>query len=177
VLIDKTSNKMARFLSLLGTLFAVCTTFALAQASNDDPRGKILYVNYPSCDYYQCQVTWHPGQATYVNWINAPKGGLRIQLEPQEGTTGLRTYTLTDKVGSVHGWSQHKCNDMGTGEKCGRFDFVLPSSVTPGRYQIVVTSLAHPDKYIGYTDTVKVVNAKSKAKGKRHVMQRLQQSD
>ncbi|KAJ9479493.1 ATP-dependent RNA helicase DBP5 [Pseudozyma hubeiensis] len=165
---------MVRFLSLLTTVATVCTTLALAQASNDNPNGKILYVNYPSCSYYRCQVTWTAGSANYVNWLNAPKGGLRIQLEPQDGTTGLQTYTLTDKVGSVHGWSDHKCDNMGTGEKCGRFDFTLPSNVKPGLYQIVVTSLAHPNKYVGYTDTVKVVKAKS-GKGKRHEMERLQE--
>ncbi|TKY85506.1 hypothetical protein EX895_005668 [Sporisorium graminicola] len=169
---------MARFISLLSTLFAVCTTLVLAQASNDDPRGKELYVNYPSCDYYRCQVTWYQKQSVYVNWLNAPKGGLKIQLAPQDGVTGLQTYTITDKVGSVHGFSDHKCNSAGTGEKCGRFDWVVPANVKPGQYQVIVTSLAHPDKYVGYTDTVVVKKAKStakaKGKAKRHDVQRLE---
>ncbi|CDS01794.1 uncharacterized protein SPSC_06457 [Sporisorium scitamineum] len=167
---------MVRLISLFSTLIAVCTTLALAQASNDDPRGKILYVNYPSCDYYRCQVTWYQNQSVYVNWLNAPKGGLRIQLAPQDGVTGLQTYTITDKVGSVHGFSDHKCNDMGTGEKCGRYDWVVPGDVKPGQYQVIVTSLAYPQKYVGYTDTVVVKKAKAKSKGrgkgKRHDVQR-----
>lgn len=161
---------MVRLLTLLSTLATVCSTLVLAQASNDDPRGKVLYVNYPSCDYYKCKVTWRPGQSVYVNWLNAPKGGLRIQLAPQDGTTGLSTYTITPKVGSIHGYSAHKCNDMGTGEKCGRFDWVVPANVKPGEYQVIVTSLAKPDKYVGYTDTVVIAK-----KGKRDGMMRMDQ--
>lgn len=167
---------MVHFFSLCNTFFAVCVSLALAQASNDDPHGKVLYVNYPSCDYWRCQVTWYQKQSVYVNWLNAPKGGLKIQLAPQDGVTGLQTYTITDKVGSTHGFSEHKCNDMGTGEKCGRYDWVVPDNVKPGQYQVIVTSLAHPDKYVGYTDTVVVKKAKSKgkSKGKRHDVQRLE---
>lgn len=66
----------------------------------------------------------------------------------------------------------------GTGEKCGRFDWVVPANVKPGQYQVIVTSLAHPDKYVGYTDTVVVKKAKStakaKGKAKRHDVQRLE---
>lgn len=175
---------MVRFFSILSTLFAVCTTVALAQASNDDPNGKVLYVNYPSCDYYRCQVTWKHDQAVYVQWLNAPRGGLRIQLAPQDGTTGLQTYTITDNVGSVHGWAEHKCQGLGK-EKCGRYDWTVPNNVKPGLYQVIVTSIAHPDKYVGYTDTVKVVSAnggekakgKGKSKGKRHDMYRLEEDN
>ena len=155
---------MVRFLQLLSTLtvlLGVASTVVVGQASNDDPQGKVLYVNYPSCSYYRCQVTWRQNEAVYINWLNAPRGGLRIQLTPQDGTTGLQTYTITDNVGSIHGFSQHKCNDMGTGEKCGRFDWTVPPSVKPGEYMVVVSSLAKP-QYVGYTDTVVVQKAKSK---------------
>ncbi|SJX63251.1 uncharacterized protein SRS1_14084 [Sporisorium reilianum f. sp. reilianum] len=168
---------MVRLISALSTLLVLYTSLVRAQASNDDPHGKVLYVNYPSCDYYRCQVTWYQNQSVYVNWLNAPKGGLKIELAPQDGVTGLQTYTITDKVGSVHGFSDHKCNDMGTGEKCGRYDWTVPSSVKPGQYQVIVTSLAHPNKYVGYTDTVVVKKAKSTVKGKkakRHEVQRLE---
>lgn len=163
---------MVRLLTYLAAaLLALCAT-VLAQASNDDPHGKILYVNYPSCDSWRCQVTWHPNEAVYVNWLNAPKGGLKIQLVPQDGTTGLHTYTITDNVGSIHGFKDKKCNDMGTGEKCGRFDWTVPANVKEGMYEVVVTSIAQP-KYVGYTDTV-VIKKRSK-KGKRHAVDRLDQ--
>nr|CDI53856.1 conserved hypothetical Ustilago-specific protein [Melanopsichium pennsylvanicum 4] len=77
---------MVRILTALTTLAALCGT-VLAQASNDDPNGKVLYVNYPSCDSWKCKVIWHPNQSVYVNWLNAPKGGLEIQLVPQEATS------------------------------------------------------------------------------------------
>lgn len=158
---------MVRLTLLLTTLLSLFA-FTSAQASNDDPRGKVLYVNYPSCDHYQCQVIWRPNQSVYVNWLNAPAGGLKIQLTPQEGTTGLKTYTITDKVGSIHGWKEKKCQDMGTGEKCGRFDWVVPANVKEGNYEVVVTSLAKP-WLVGYTDTVVI-----KEKGKRHEVSRLE---
>ncbi|EST05303.1 hypothetical protein PSEUBRA_005573 [Kalmanozyma brasiliensis GHG001] len=159
---------MVRLLTLLSALASVCTTLVLAQASNDDPRGKVLYVNYPSCDYYKCKVTWRPGQSVYVNWLNAPKGGLRIQLAPQDGTTGLSTYTITSNVGSIHGYNTGQCDRAGTNEKCGRFNWVVPANVKAGEYQVIVTSLAHPNKYVGYTDTVVIAK-----KGKRDGMMRM----
>lgn len=155
-------------LCLLTTLLAISSS-VLAQASNDDPRGKELYVNYPSCDYWKCEVIWHPNQSVYVNWLNAPPGGLRILLAPTEDFS-LPTYTLTEKVGSVHGWKDHKCSDMGTGEKCGRFDWTVPSNVRDGKYQIEVYSLGKRG-LVGYTDTV-VVKRGGK-KGKRHEVNRM----
>lgn len=152
---------MVRITSLVAALTALALPFVAGQASNDDPHGKELYVNYPSCDHYQCQVIWHQNEGVYINWLNAPKGGLRIELAPADGTSDLKTYTVTDKVGSVHGFSNKKCNDMGTGEKCGRFDWTVPANVKPGRYQIEVTSLAKP-QLVGYTDTVVIKKQKSK---------------
>lgn len=163
---------MVRLLTYLAATLVAFSAAVLAQASNDDPRGKVLYVNYPSCDHWKCQVIWHPNQSVYVNWLNAPKGGLKIQLVPEEGTTGLQTYTITEKVGSVHGWKDKKCNDMGIGAKCGRFDWTVPSNVKEGKYEVVVTSLAQP-QHVGYTDTV--VIKKSGKKGKRHAVERLHQ--
>lgn len=168
---------MVRFLTLLTTFAATAFTLALAQASNDDPRGKVLFVNYPSCDSWRCKVTWRRGQSVYVNWLNAPKGGLRIQLAPQDGTHGLQTYTITDKVGSIHGWKDHKCDSAGTGEKCGRFDWTVPNNVKDGEYQVIVTSLANPGKWVGYTDTVVIAGAKAGKKGKRHDVSRLHDGD
>lgn len=166
------SATMVRLTTLLTTLI-LTSTAVLGQASNNDPHGKVLYVNYPSCDFYQCTVTWHQGESVYVNWLNAPKGGLRIQLAPQEGVEGLKTYTVTDNVGSIHGYKEHKCDNMGTGEKCGRFDWVVPKDVKEGKYQIEVTSLAKPE-LVGYTDTVLVKGPKKGTKGKRHELQRME---
>ena len=167
---------MVRILSTLAALSALCGA-VLSQASNDDPRGKELYVNFPSCSYYRCEVIWHTNESVYVNWLNAPRGGLRIQLAPQDGTTGLQTYTITDNVGSIHGFKNKHCNDMGTGEKCGRFDWIVPASVKEGKYQVEVTSLSRPD-LVGYTDTVVIKKAgKSGKKGKRHAVERLEDDE
>lgn len=167
---------MVRLLAYLAATLLAFSATVFAQASNDDPRGKTLYVNAPSCDHWKCQVVWSPGQNVYVNWLNAPKGGLKIQLVPEEGTTGLKTYTITDKVGSIHGFSKHKCNDMGIGAKCGRFDWTVPANVREGKYEVVVTSLAQP-KYVGYTDTVVIKKDANKKKGKRHAIERLLVAD
>ncbi|PWZ00234.1 hypothetical protein BCV70DRAFT_107176 [Testicularia cyperi] len=145
----------------IGTFFLLVSAALFgsvaAQVENDNPSGKTLYVNYPSCDSYKCQVIWRPGQNVYVNWLKAPKGSLKIELMPQEGTTGLKTYTVTDKVGGVH--NKNTCNNMGTKEKCGRFDWTVPSNVKPGQYMIVVTSLTTGQQ--GYTDTVVIKKKKN----------------
>lgn len=159
---------MVRLTYLTSLLSLVALSWA--QASNDDPRGKLLYVNYPSCDQYKCQVIWRPNQSVYVNWLNAPTGGLKIQLVPQEGTTGLKTYTITNEVGSTHGFKDKTCEDMGTGEKCGRFDWTVPKGVKEGKYEVVVTSLSRPE-VVGYTDTVVIKMSK---KGKRHEVNRME---
>ncbi|PWN49649.1 hypothetical protein IE53DRAFT_300951, partial [Violaceomyces palustris] len=131
------------------------------QAENDNPKGKVLYVNSPSCDHYRCQVKWIPGQSYFVNWVNPPKGkpsNVKIQLIPQEGTQGLPTYTLTSKVSSTK--NAKVCDNMGLeGEKCGRFYWKVPEDAVKGRYEIVVTSIEHPDK-VGYTDTVVIPSKK-----------------
>lgn len=151
----------------LSTVFASSVT---AQASNDDPNGKALYVNYPSCGYYQCSVTWKHGQRVYINWLNGPSGGLKIQLGPQEGVTGLPTYTVTKKVSAIH--DADKCDKGGTKEHCGRYYWTLPDTIKPGKYQIIVTSLAKPN-LVGYTDTVIV----PKSKSKRHDPSRLDEDE
>lgn len=61
---------------------------SLAQASNDDPTGKEIYMTSPSCDHYKCKVTWAQGSTQTITWLNAPKGGLKIELVPGEGQSG-----------------------------------------------------------------------------------------
>lgn len=130
--------------SLSALAFAVVLPLsALAQASNDDPTGKEIYITSPSCGYYKCKVTWKQGSTQTITWLNAPKGGLKIQLVPEAGKSGKtceweigfqdgRTQswrsdlstcfipnsdTVTDHVGSVH--EQSQCKSQSNGEKCG----------------------------------------------------------
>lgn len=165
---------MVRLVSfaLLALTAVLATTSVMAQASNDDPNGKVLYVNYPSCGYYKCSVTWKRGQRVYINWLNAPKGGLKIQLAPQEGVTGLPTYTVTKFTGHKH--DADKCDHGGTKESCGRYYWTLPDTIKPGQYQIIVTSIDHPN-IVGYTDTVVV--PKKSSKSKRHDPSRLDEEE
>lgn len=161
---------MVRVLSFaLLALSAVFASSVAGQADNDNPNGKVLYVNYPSCGYYRCSVTWKRGQRVYINWLNAPKGGLKIEFGPQEGVTGLPTYTVTKKTGGTH--DADRCDKAGTKESCGRYYWTLPDNIKPGQYQIIVTSLANPN-IVGYTDTV-VVPKKAASKSKRHDPSRL----
>lgn len=73
--------KFLAFLPLLASL-------AAAQVSNDDPRGKEIYIISPACDSYKCQVSWKQGSTQTITWLNAPKGGLKIQLVPENGQSG-----------------------------------------------------------------------------------------
>lgn len=62
-----------------------------AQASNDDAAGKEIYITAPACDSYQCINHWHRGATHDITWLNAPSGGLKIKLVPEEGTSGLKS--------------------------------------------------------------------------------------
>ncbi|PWN98019.1 hypothetical protein FA09DRAFT_338984 [Tilletiopsis washingtonensis] len=144
-------------MSLLRALLfvAVLAASVFAQASNDNPNGKTLYVSDPHCNSYQCRVNWRQGQDVFVNWINAPRGKLDIQLAP-ESDQSLPTYTLASNIGAVHG--KATCNNAGTGKRCGRWDGKVPADVRPGEYSIVVKSLS--SNAVGYTDVIRVRVAK-----------------
>lgn len=81
-------NASSSFLPLL-LLLAVtfCSTLVNAQASNDDPTGKEIYIVSPACDSYQCKNYWKRGKTYEITWLNAPKGGLKIQLEPENDSS------------------------------------------------------------------------------------------
>lgn len=91
-------------------LAAVSLSFAAlvsAQASNDDPTGKKLYVTYPSCGSYQCKVYWKAGERVNINWLNPPSGDVEIHLEP-ETDSSLPTYVIVDRISGTHAAS--KCD-------------------------------------------------------------------
>ncbi|EPQ28206.1 uncharacterized protein PFL1_04034 [Pseudozyma flocculosa PF-1] len=152
---------MAKLSPLLFAFALLCSLSSLlvaGQVENDDPRGKVLFVSEPSCDSWRCQVKWRQGTKHRVNWFNPPRGKVSIKLVPQEGTTGLKEYTLTPSVsGKHHG---DKC-DRGEQKDvpCGMFSWTVPLDTVPGQYMIEVASLKHPD-LVGYTDTVVITKAR-----------------
>ncbi|KAN0065837.1 hypothetical protein ACQY0O_000967 [Thecaphora frezii] len=130
---------------------------ALGQASNDDPRGKILYVNSPSCGSYQCHVNWHRLSTVKVNWLSAPHGHVSIHLLPQDDNSNLPPYTIAENVKGT--LPKGQCDDMGLGVRCGSFSWKVPKGVKLGRYMVMVKS---QDGHEGYTDTVIIKKKKSR---------------
>ncbi|CAO1624530.1 unnamed protein product [Sympodiomycopsis kandeliae] len=137
--------------SSLLLLSSVLFSSVAGQASNDDPTGKEIYMTSPSCDHYQCKVVWKTGSTQQITWLNAPKGGLKIQLL-STGDNGSQ-YTITEHVGSIH--DQSKCKSQAGKESCGTFSWTVPANVKAGQYTVAASSIAQPNK-IGYTDTVVV---------------------
>lgn len=95
-------------------------------APNDPSRP--LYITYPTSS-----TTWHPEQHVHFNWINAPRGTLRIKL-----VGASANYTVTDRVGGKH--DPFGCELVSPGDTCGRFDWTVPRQVKAGWYTAVVVS-------------------------------------
>lgn len=121
-------------------------------SSSSDPRGKVMYISHPNKD-----TVWHRGESVHFNWLNAPHGTLQIKLisamDGSDGSDADHIYIVAGRVGSRHGYREGKCDSLGTGESCGRFDWVVPDRVQPGRYQAVIeVNSADHSGIIRYTD-------------------------
>ncbi|PWN44322.1 hypothetical protein IE81DRAFT_310858 [Ceraceosorus guamensis] len=160
--------QFVRILSL-ASLVALSSLVAsvTAQAENDNPNGKVLYVSDPHCNSYQCRIHWKRNHTYFVNWINPPKGEkLSVKLIP-ETDQSLPTYTLAASVSAHAG--KDKCDSAGTGKKCGRIDWTVPDDAKAGEYSIVVESLKTHKQ--GYTDVVRIGKKQSSntsGNGKKH---------
>ncbi|CEH16063.1 hypothetical protein CBOM_05938 [Ceraceosorus bombacis] len=155
--------QFVRILSLVSLVaFSSLVASVTAQAENDNPNGKVLYVSDPHCNSYQCRIHWKRNHTYFVNWINPPKGEkLSVKLIP-ETDQSLPTYTLAASVSAHAG--KDKCDNAGTGKKCGRIDWTVPDDAKAGEYSIVVESLKTHKQ--GYTDVVRIGKKQSSNKSR-----------
>lgn len=42
--------------------------------------GTPLFLDEPSCDFYQCAVTYYPGDNATAHWLDAPTGNVILQM-------------------------------------------------------------------------------------------------
>lgn len=49
-------------------------------ARQTQDAGSPLYLDEPSCGYYQCNVTYHPGDNATAHWLDAPEGNVVLDM-------------------------------------------------------------------------------------------------
>lgn len=81
--------------SLVSLLSLACAMLPAASAHTSEvtadfaSRATDIYMTNPACEYYQCRVSWARGEKVKISWLEAPKGGLKIELVPEQ--KGLKT--------------------------------------------------------------------------------------
>ncbi|CAO1635244.1 unnamed protein product [Sympodiomycopsis kandeliae] len=150
---------LSSFTLLLASVLAlvqVGQSFSLQSRQYQDPNSPLL-VDYPSCAYYKCIVTWQHGQSTHINWINAPDGQVQLDLMTNDNND------VAYPIANVSSPSQPGYCDAGEGvgvvvkgKQCGQFAFIVPTEWTPGRNYSVRALLQGNPSIESYTDVVQI---------------------
>ncbi|PWN90570.1 hypothetical protein FA10DRAFT_260382 [Acaromyces ingoldii] len=114
-----------------------------------------LYLNEPSCDSYQCSITWKPGQNATANWLNAPDGNVVLDLMTNASSV------VAHNIGTVPGVTSNCDAGQGAGvavagTTCGSASFIVATEWVGGNYTLRAMSQNQPS-IESYTDVILVV--------------------
>lgn len=114
-----------------------------------------LYLNEPSCDSYQCSITWKPGQNATANWLNAPDGNVVLDLMTNASSV------VAHNIGTVPGVTTNCDAGQGAGvavagTTCGSASFIVATEWVGGNYTLRAMSQNQPS-IESYTDVILVV--------------------
>lgn len=114
-----------------------------------------LYLDEPSCDSYQCAITWKPGQNATANWLNAPDGNVILDLMTNASSV------LAYNIGTVPGVTSNCDAGQGagvavSGVTCGSASWIVASEWIGGNFTLRASSQNQPNVE-SYTDVILVV--------------------
>lgn len=113
--------------------------------------GTPLFLDEPACGFYQCSISWYPGQNVTAHWLDAPDGNVILDLMADAGAT------FAYNVATVPGTTTN-CDSEGQ-KTCGQFSWIVPSAwvngSTYGNYSLRASSQNDPSVE-SYTDIILV---------------------
>jgi hypothetical protein len=56
--------------------------------------GTPLFLDEPACDFYQCSITYYPGDKATAHWTDAPSGNVVLDMSELDGQ--LKGHALAD---------------------------------------------------------------------------------
>lgn len=121
------------------------------QSRQQQAAGTPLFLDEPACGFYQCSITWYPGQNVTAHWLDAPDGNVVLDMMADAGAT------FAYNVATVPGTTTN-CDSEGQ-KTCGQFSWIVPSAwvngTTYGNYSLRASSQNNPSVE-SYTDIILV---------------------
>ncbi|PWN35463.1 uncharacterized protein FA14DRAFT_42180 [Meira miltonrushii] len=137
-------------LSTLGSTSAKAVEMNLQSRQQQQP-GTPLFLDEPACGFYQCDITWYPGQNVTAHWLDAPEGNVILDMMADAGAT------FAYNVATVPGTTTN-CDSEGQ-KTCGQFSWIVPSAwvngSTYGNYSLRASSQSN-QSVESYTDIILV---------------------
>lgn len=121
------------------------------QSRQQQQPGTPLFLDEPACGFFQCSITWYPGQNVTAHWLDAPEGNVVLDLMADAGAT------FAHNVATVPGTTTN-CDNEGQ-KTCGQFSWIVPSAwvngSTYGNYSLRASSQNNAS-IDSYTDIILV---------------------
>lgn len=77
---------------------------------------------------------WHWGSRVKFNWINPPQGTLNLKLIGDSFTV------ISTKTDAQLGNKDATCDHTSQNLPCGRYDWIPPQNIKPGKYRAMIVS-------------------------------------